>query len=99
MPKFFVHRYDVVRIKVAVEATDHAEAMKKVDDHLAAHEPIRPYCAVVDEFAFADPANLPLMVQIEHAAETTGYLVDNADDEGFDGSIAYDVDHQPEKAA
>ncbi len=95
MPKFFVHRYEVVRVKVAVEAADHADAMRKADEHLANDPVFRERTIVADEYAFA--GLVPYTIAFAPAEEVTGYLVDNADDDDFEGSRSYGPDHKIEE--
>ncbi len=96
---YFVHRYDVVRVKVAVKATDQKDAMLKADEFLAQNYPLRDWSAnptlQEDELqATSRFATLPLALSYEHAEETTGYLVDEVGDDDYGKSNHYDHDMQ-----
>ena len=81
----FVHVYTILRIKLAVDAPDHHSAMKAADDLLFANDlPVR--------FAPVTQA----VLDAEYAEEVTGYLVDEADDDGFIQSCAYGPDYELE---
>ena len=92
MPRFYVHRYDVVRIKVAVDAEDHASAIKAADEALAqgylgqnlTREWISP--------EFEALVEAPCVIHMEPAEETTGYLVDEAGDEEYSKTQSYDAE-------
>ena len=94
--KYFVHRYDVVRVKVAVEAEDHAGAMKAADDYLAKNHPIRNRYVVsptvtIDDELIAKTQGYPTWLHYEEPGqEVTGYLVDEVGDEEYDTSLSYD---------
>lgn len=96
MPRFYVHRYDVVRIKVAVDAADQAEAMTAADNFLESsyiarsltHEWIGP--------EFEGLVEAPILIQMEPAEETTGYLVDEAGDPEYLKTRSYDADKIPD---
>ena len=91
MPTYFVHRYDVVRVKVAVEAEGYSEAMKAADAYLAEHHPIQnAYNA-----DWADTAK-PTWIHVEEAGqEVQGYLVDLLDDDTHEHSREFGPDFQP----
>lgn len=89
----FVHRYDVIRVKVAVMATDHVDAMKQADACLSEYHPVpnqyRWGPTPVSEMVFTD-AMLPTWLEAEEAGQAvTGYLVDEADDEDNANSRSY----------
>lgn len=99
--KFFVHRYDVVRVKVAVEAEDHLAAMKAADDYLATDHPLdnkylanrRLFSSGSDE-ADAERVGLPHWIHVEEPGqEITGYLVDEFGDENNEKSRTYTASH------
>ena len=104
---YFVHRYDVVRIKVAVEAEDHEDAMKKADALLAKDHPVRDWSAFhsleeeVASVTGSDPSLLPRSLQVEEAGqEVTGYLVDEVgDEEGYANSRSCGPDFKPVERA
>lgn len=97
-----VHRYDVVRVKVAVEADSHEEAMKKADELLAKHNPVRPTQhvpgGVIEEREWLGryKENLPVVLGVEHADEVTGYLVDELGDEEYEKTRSYGADFRPD---
>lgn len=82
--RHFVHVYATIRIKVAIDATDHREAMQTAD-------------AVV--FAERHAVGLilvhPAVIDADYADEVTEYLVDEADDPTFARSRAYGSDYAP----
>lgn len=94
--RHYVHVYTVVRIKVAVEAETHAEAMEKADGFLAGNhymsgftrEFIAPECAPLVE--------APFVMSIDDAEECTGYLVDEGGDEEYARSSSYGPDRKLE---
>lgn len=100
MPTFFVHRYDVVRVKVAVEAEDHAGAMKAADDYLEHNHPIPNrylFPVGIDEESQIAPGLLPTWLQVEDPGqEIVGYLVDEPGDPECQNSRSYDAAVQPE---
>lgn len=79
-----VHVYTTIRVKVAVVAEDHADAMRQAEGIVGRGVfPVRllPNAqAVID----ADPAE-----------EITGFLVDEADDSEFENSCSYDAEYRP----
>lgn len=95
MPTFFVHRYDVVRVKVAVEAEDHAGAMKAADDYLKHNHPIPNrylFPVGIDEESQIAPGLLPTWLQVEDPGqEIVGYLVDEPGDSEHQNSRGYDA--------
>lgn len=82
---YYVHRYDIIRIKVAVEAEDHVSAMKTADAILDASYPIRG-------FDYGDIDMPGKCMAVEQADETTGYLVDEAGDDEYANSRTYNAD-------
>ncbi len=85
--RHLVHVYSVIRIKVEVDAPDHRSAMEAADMILFENGfsvALRPVASAV--------------LEAEHADEITGYLVDEADDEGFDRSRSYGPDHEPDRS-
>lgn len=79
-----VHIYTVIRVKIAVDAADHLDAMKKADRVFGKQRfPVRL---------------VPLGTQVldaEPADEVVGYLVDEVDDPEFLRSAAYEPDFSP----
>jgi len=84
MRGFYVHVYTTIRVKVAVTADDHADAMRQAD-------------AIVGRGIF--PVRLlpngADVLEAEPAEEVTGYLVDETDDSEFENSCAYDAEYRP----
>ncbi|QOV96515.1 hypothetical protein [Novosphingobium sp. ES2-1] len=83
--KHSVHVYAVVRIKVAVEAVGHQDAMTKADAELFGNGlPVRliPNTAAILDAEFAD--------------EVAGYLVDEEGDPEYLNSRSYDWNHRKE---
>ncbi|WP_298673129.1 hypothetical protein [uncultured Sphingomonas sp.] len=79
-----VHIYTVIRVKVAVEAGDQHDALKRADQVFSAQGfPVR-LVPVGEHILDAEPAD-----------EVIGYLVDEVDDPEFLRSTAYDVEFQP----
>lgn len=94
--KYFVHRFDVIRIKVAVEAETQLEAIKKAGEFIDADYPIKPYFPAswpdTDE-NFAETNGYPAHLGHEPACETIEYFVDEVGDEGFEHSKTYKVEN------
>ncbi len=86
MTSHYVHVYATVRVKVGVEAADHAEAMRHAD-HLLFD----------NGFAVRLISNADAIVGASYAEEVTAYLVDEAGDPEFARSRTYGADHQPER--
>lgn len=84
----FVHVYATIRIKVAVQAADHREAMQRADHFLFG-----------DGFAVRLLPNGPNIIDADYAEEVTGYLVDEAGDPEFLRSETYDPNGQPNDAS
>ncbi|WP_177822624.1 hypothetical protein [Erythrobacter aureus] len=99
LKRYFVHRYDVIRVKVAVEAASQQDAMTKADEFLRDNYPLRDWEAnrsaeedvlhVMNRFS-----TLPLALAYAHAEETTGYLVDEVGDSEYENSVQYDHNMQ-----
>jgi hypothetical protein len=83
--RHFVHIYTVIRVKVAVDAKDHLSAMITADDLVFANG-----------LAVRLTPNADAVLDAEFAEEVTGYLVDEAGDDGFVRSRAYGPDHELE---
>lgn len=100
MPTFFVHRYDVVRVKVAVEAADHAGAMKAADDYLEHNHPIPNrylFPVGINEESQITPGIIPTWLQVEEPGqEIVGYLIDEPNDSEHQNSRGYDPAGHPE---
>ena len=98
MPRFYVHRYDVVRIKVAVDAVDHKSAMAAADAAIEANShsllDVLRREWVGPEFEALIPA--PALIHMEGAEETTGYVVDEADDENYRNTRSYGASGDPD---
>lgn len=84
MRGFHVHVYTTIRVKVAVTAEDHADAMRQAD-------------AIVGRgiFPIRLLPNGAGVLEAEPAEEVTGYLVDETDDPEFEKSRAYDAEYRP----
>lgn len=99
MPCFFVHRYDVVRVKVAVEAPDQREALKAADAYLAHHHPIpatrsHSLDPSEDDGQTADRLGWPTWLHYEEPGqEVVGYLVDTVGDETYESSLTFTPGH------
>lgn len=79
-----VHVYTTIRVKVAVTAETHADAMRQADDIVGKGRfPVR---------LLSDAA---AVLDAEPAEEVTGFLVDEADDPEFENSCFYDQNYQP----
>lgn len=80
-----VHVYTTIRVKVAVTAESHIDAMQQAD-------------AIVGNGRF--PVRLlpdaPTVLDAEPAEEVTGFLVDEADDPEFENSCTYGANYQPD---
>lgn len=78
-----VHVYAVVRIKLAVTAADHFDAMKRADSIMTdSNYPLRLLLAG------------PQVLDAEPADEISGYLVDETGDPQFERSRFYGCDHK-----
>ncbi|AOH85577.1 hypothetical protein AWL63_18190 [Sphingomonas panacis] len=83
--RHFVHVYATIRVKVAVDALNHQDAMVSADHIL-----------FDDGFAVRLVPHAAAVLDAEYAAEVTGYIVDEANDPDFLRTRNYDPDHQPE---
>ena len=90
--KYFVHRYDVVRVKVAVEANNQQAAMTAADEYLATNHPL------INKYSHMEGEQYPTpkWLDYETAGEVAGYLVDEVGDEDYLNSTNYDARQQPE---
>lgn len=79
----YVHVYTTIRVKVAVTAADHADAMRQAEDIVG--RGIFPVRLL---------PNAVTVLDAEAAEEITGFLVDEADDPDFEISCTYDAEHQ-----
>ena len=84
MRGFHVHVYTTIRVKVAVTADDHADAMRQAD-------------AIVGRGIFPVRLlpNAAGVLEAEPAEEVTGYLIDETDDPEFENSCSYDAEYRP----
>ena len=84
MRGFHVHVYTTIRVKVAVTADDHADAMRQAD-------------AIVGRGIFPVRLlpNAAGVLEAEPAEEVTGYLVDETNDPEFEKSRSYDAEYRP----
>jgi len=80
----FVHVYTTIRVKIAVTAEDHADAMRQAE-------------AIVGRGIFPVRLlpNAAGVLEAEPAEEVTGYLVDETDDPEFENSCSYDAEYRP----
>lgn len=83
--RLFVHAYAVVRVKVAVDASDHRSAMEAADALLFANG-----------FAVRLTPAADAVLDAEYAHDVAGYLVDEDGDDGYLRSAAYGPDYEPE---
>ena len=84
MREFHVHVYTTIRVKVAVTAEDHEDAMRQAD-------------AIVGRGIFPVRLlpNAAGVLEAEPAEEVTGYLVDETNDPEFEKSRSYDAEYRP----
>ena len=99
--KYFVHRYDVVRVKVAVEANSQQAALIAADEYLATNHPIPQYHEISNHMgynndaAIADHYGYPTWLEFgEPGQEVTSYLVDVVGDADYIHTCNYDQRHQ-----
>lgn len=83
MKGFHVHVYTTIRVKVAVTAEDHADAMRQADAIVG--------CGI---FPVRVLPNDAAVLEAEPAEEISGYLVDETDDSEFENSRSYDAEHR-----
>ncbi|MCF8707009.1 hypothetical protein [Rhizorhapis sp. SPR117] len=84
----YVHVYATVRVKVAVRAENHEDAMKMADGLL-----------FNDGFAVRLIPAAVAVVDADYAEEVTGYLVDESGDPDFLRSRTYDPDYKPVRSS
>jgi hypothetical protein len=82
--RHYVHVYATIRVKVAVDANNHDEAMRLADHLLFEKEKSLGVRLIPTTEAVLDA---------EYAEEVTGYLVDEHDDPEYARSRFYDADH------
>ncbi|AMK23245.1 MULTISPECIES: hypothetical protein [Sphingomonadaceae] len=86
--RHFVHVYATIRVKVAVDAINHTEAIRAADR------------ALFDKgFAVRLIPNARDVLDAEYAEEVVGYMVDEAGDPTFEHTRNYDNNYQPEGSA
>lgn len=94
MHRYFVHRYDVVRVKVAVKARDQQDALRRADDYLAKNHPLANcYHNVGCEEKIAEHYGFPTWIYYEKDESDVGYLVDEFGDANYDRTTEYDTCH------
>lgn len=81
----FVHVYVTVRVKVAVHAADHENAMRAADEALFAKR-----------FGVRLIPAAEAVLDADYAEEVTGYLVDEAGDTDYLRSANYGADYEPD---
>jgi hypothetical protein len=79
-----VHVYATIRVKVAVTAQDHADAMRQAEEIVG-----------TGVFPVRLLPNAAAVLDAEPAEEITGFLVDEADDPEFENSCSYGAGYQP----
>ena len=84
-PTHFVHVYAPVRVKMAVTAASHEDAMRAADEALFARG------FGVRLIPIAEGA-----LDADYAEEVTGYLVDEASDKEYLRSANYGQDYAPD---
>lgn len=84
-PTHFVHVYATVRVKVAVSAATHDEAMRAADNTLFANG-----------FGVRLIPTAQGAIKADYAEEVTGYLVDEAGDTEYLRSANYGQDYEPD---
>src|SRR3546814_20145266 len=87
MTPHFVHVYTTIRIKVAVTAEDHTDAMRQAE--VIVGRGIFPVRLLPNAAAVLDA---------EPAEEITGFLVDEAGDPEFENSGFYDAEYPRNEA-
>lgn len=94
--KYFVHIYRTMRFKVAVEAPDNAAAIQKADELLPVAIKRSEWDCFGDISYERDKAmtddHLPFFCHAEDAEETTGYLVDEVEDQEYERSRSFFAD-------
>lgn len=83
MKPHFVHVYTTIRVKVAVTAEDHADAMRQAE-------------SIVGRGIFPGRLlpNAAAVLDADPAEEITGFLVDEVDDPEFEKSCSYDAEYR-----
>jgi hypothetical protein len=84
MTQHYVHVYATIRVKVAVEAASHRDAMLEADRLLFGNG-----------FAVRMLPTAPGVLDVDYAEEVTGYLVDEAGDPEYARSCTYGSGHEP----
>ena len=84
MKPHLVHVYTTIRVKVAVTAEDHADAMRQAEAIVG-----------IGIFPVRLLPNAAVVLDAEPAEEITGFLVDEADDPEFENSCSYDAGYRP----
>lgn len=84
MRGYHVHVFTTIRVKVAVTAEDHADAMRQADAIVG--------CGIFPVRLFP---NVAAVLYAEPAEEVTGYLVNETDDPEFENSRSYDAEYRP----
>jgi hypothetical protein len=90
--RHYVHIYASVRVKIAVDADSHAEAIAAATDHFSSsgHALLNRY--VRDERQVTET---PQVVHTEYADDISGYLVDEAGDDDFQRTRNYEANGEP----
>ncbi|SNS68837.1 hypothetical protein SAMN06295912_11287 [Sphingomonas laterariae] len=84
--RHFVHVYAVIRVKVAVDATDHRSAMEAADELL-----------FQNGFAVRLTPAGDGIIDADYTSDVAGYLVDEAGDDAFLRSASYGPNHEVER--
>ncbi|MFH8654615.1 hypothetical protein ACH37Y_18075 [Sphingomonas paucimobilis] len=84
-PTHFVHVYATVRVKVAVAAASHEDAMRAADEAL-----------FTKGFGVRLIPTAEGALDADYAEEVTGYLVDEAGDVEYLRSANYGPDYEPD---
>ncbi len=79
-----VHVYATIRVKVAVTAEDHTDAMRQAEGIVG-----------TGIFLVRLLPNAAAVLDAEPAEEITGFLVDETDDPEFEKSCSYDAEYRP----
>lgn len=94
MPTFTVHRFDVVRVTVEVEADDDVQAMAEAERYLAINNPIHAHSSGMEGAQY--PA--PKWLRVEHGQDMTGAIV-SLKGEAPSAARSYDKRGQPVPAS
>lgn len=84
-PTHFVHVYATVRVKLAVEAANHDDAMRAADEALFANG-----------FGVRLIPTAEGALDADYAEDVTGYLVDEVGDTEYLRSVTYGPDYEPD---